>query len=129
MLLDRIYYSFGYHLKGYYFYIGADPCSGIGCDNTENQAKLSCGSSVDFYVNPSVIYFTVTLTALNSSCNPVNSSDWVKKLQKQKSEVHYLHINLDFAGGNYFASLRLSRGYKGILEVPCYGHNLHDTFD
>lgn len=82
---------------------------------------------MDFYVNPSIIYFTVTLTTFSSSCKPVNSTDWVKKLQKQKSEVHYLDIDLDFAGGKYFASLRLSRGHKGILEVLCYGHKCHDT--
>ncbi|PON54074.1 Vacuolar protein sorting-associated protein [Parasponia andersonii] len=97
-----------------------DPCSSLDCDNTENQAKLPSGSSVDFYVSPSVIYFTVTLTAFNSSCKPVNSSDWVKKLKKQKSEVHYLDIDLDFACGNYFASLRLSRGHKGILEATVF---------
>ena len=78
---------------------------------------ISSGSSVDFYVNPSIIYFTVTLTTYNSSCKSVNSSDWVKKLQKQKSEVRYLDIDLDFGGGSYFACLRLSRGHKGILEV------------
>lgn len=78
---------------------------------------ISCGSSADFYVSPSVIYFTVTLTPYKSSCKPVNSSDWLKKLQKQKSEVHYLDIDLEFGNGNYFASLRLSRGHKGILEV------------
>ncbi|XP_030499771.2 uncharacterized protein LOC115715105 isoform X2 [Cannabis sativa] len=97
-----------------------DPCSCIECDNTENQAKLSPDSSLDFYVNPSMIYFTVTLTALNSSCKPVNSGDWVKKLQKQKNEARYLDIDLDFAGGKYFASLRLSRGHKGILEATVF---------
>jgi len=51
----------------------------------------------------------------------VNSGDWVKKLQKEKNDVHYLDINLDFGGGKYFALLRLSRGYKGMLEViTCY---------
>ena len=47
----------------------------------------------------------------------MNSSDWVKKLQKQKKDVHHLDINLDFGGGKYFATLRLSRGLRGILEV------------
>ncbi len=47
----------------------------------------------------------------------MNSGDWVKKLLKQKSVVHSLDIDLDFGGGKYFASLRLSRGDRGILEV------------
>ncbi|XP_062102259.1 uncharacterized protein LOC133812291 isoform X2 [Humulus lupulus] len=97
-----------------------DPCSCVACDNTENQAKLSPDSSLDFYVNPSIIYFTVTLTALSSSCKPVNSGDWVKKLQKQKSKARYLDIDLDFDGGKYFASLRMSRGHKGILEATVF---------
>lgn len=47
----------------------------------------------------------------------MNSSDLVKKLRKQKTEAQYLDIDLDFGGGSYFASLRLSREHKGILEV------------
>lgn len=81
------------------------------------QATIPCGSSAYLYANPAIIYFTVTLTAFNSKCKPVNSGDWVKKLQKQKADVHYLDIELDFGGGRYFASLRLSRGERGILEV------------
>lgn len=95
----------------------ADACSKVGWDNTGNEAIISCGSSVDFYVNPSIIYFTVTLTPYNSSCKPLKSSDWEKKLQRQKSEVHHLDIDLEFGNKDYFASLRLSRGLKGILEV------------
>lgn len=72
---------------------------------------------VEFYANPSIIYFTITLTAHDSSCKPVNSSDWVKKLLKQKSDVPCVDIDLDFGGGKYFASLRLSRGSRGTLEV------------
>lgn len=72
---------------------------------------------MDFYANPSIIYFTVTLTAHNSSCKPVNSGDWIKKLLKQKKDVHCLDIDLDFGGGSYFACLRLSHGHRGILEV------------
>jgi hypothetical protein len=51
------------------------------------------------------------------SCKPVNSGDWVKKLLKNKNKVQFLDIDLEFGGGKYFASLRLSRGYRGILEV------------
>ena len=87
------------------------------CDLTGKQATIPCGSSAYLYANPDIIYFTVTLTAFNSKCKPVNSGDWVKKLQKQKGDVHYLDIELDFGGGRYFASLRLSRGERGILEV------------
>lgn len=47
----------------------------------------------------------------------MNSGDWIKKLLKKKSAVRYLDIDLDFGGGKYFASLRLSRGDRGILEV------------
>lgn len=72
---------------------------------------------MDLYANPSIIYFTVTLTAHNSSCKPVSSGEWVKKLLKQKSVVHCLDIDLEFGGGSYFACLRLSRGHKGVLEV------------
>lgn len=72
---------------------------------------------VEFYANPSIIYFTITLTAHESSCKPVNSSDWVKKLLKQKSDAPCVDIDLDFGGGKYFASLRLSRGSRGTLEV------------
>lgn len=47
----------------------------------------------------------------------MNSGDWVKKLLKNKNKVQFLDIDLEFGGGKYFASLRLSRGYRGILEV------------
>lgn len=62
----------------------------------------------------------------------MNSSDWVKKLSKQRGAIHCLDIDLDFGGGKYFASLRLSRGDRGILEVVMlwpYNHLvLHDIF-
>ncbi|XP_048335348.2 uncharacterized protein LOC107424724 isoform X3 [Ziziphus jujuba] len=95
-------------------------CSGIGCENMGNQAKIPCGSTADLYANPSIIYFTVTLTAHSSSCKPVNSGDWVKKLLKQKGDVHFLDIDLEFGGGSYFACLRLSRGQKGVLEAAVF---------
>lgn len=47
----------------------------------------------------------------------MNSNVWLKKLQKQKSDVHCLDVELDFGGGSYFASLRLSRGHRGVLQV------------
>lgn len=68
-------------------------------------------------MNPAIILFTVTLTEINSTCKPVDSGDFMKKLLKQKSKVQYIDINLDFGGGKYFASLRLARGHRGILEV------------
>ncbi|KAL7193185.1 hypothetical protein ACSBR2_024904 [Camellia fascicularis] len=97
-----------------------DPSAAIGCENIGSQATIPCGSTVDLYANPATINFIVTITAFNSSCKPVNSGDWVKKLQKQKNDVHYLDIDLDFGGGKYFASLRLSRGHRGILEVAIF---------
>lgn len=72
---------------------------------------------MDLYANPTIIYFTVTITAFRSSCKPVNSTDWVKKLNKQKNDVYHLDIDLNFGGGKYFACLRLSRGLRGVLEV------------
>ena len=47
----------------------------------------------------------------------MNSTEWVKKLNKQKNDVHDLDIDLNFAGGKYFACLRLSRGLRGVFEV------------
>ncbi|CAN1225139.1 hypothetical protein LINGRAPRIM_LOCUS954 [Linum grandiflorum] len=84
------------------------------------QATVPSGSAVNFYANPAMIYFTVTLTAFGSSCKPVNSGDWVKKLRKSKSDVSCLDIDLEFEGGKYFASLRLSRGPRGVLEVAVF---------
>ncbi|KAI7985421.1 hypothetical protein LOK49_LG14G01474, partial [Camellia lanceoleosa] len=98
----------------------SDPSAAIGCENIGNQATIPCGSTIDLYANPTTINFIVTITAFNSSFTPVNSGDWVKKLQKQKNDVHYLDIDLDFGGGKYFASLRLSRGHRGILEVAIF---------
>lgn len=72
---------------------------------------------MDFYVNPAVMFFSVTLTAFKSSCKPVNTSDWVKKLLKNKNGMRSLDTDLDFGAGKYFASLRLSRGRRGVLEV------------
>ncbi|PNY03612.1 hypothetical protein L195_g000019 [Trifolium pratense] len=84
------------------------------------QATISCGSTADFYANPAVIYFTVTLTSSNLSSKPVNSRDCVKKLLKQNTEAQHLDINLDFDGGKLFATLRLYRGNRGMLEVVVF---------
>lgn len=51
----------------------------------------------------------------------MNSAEWVKKLQKQKIEINFLDIDLDFGSGNYFAFLRLSFKDSGILEVIISG--------
>jgi hypothetical protein len=41
----------------------------------------------------------------------------VKKLLKQNTEVQHLDISLEFDGGKFFATLRLYRGNRGMLEV------------
>lgn len=99
------------------FHLVADISTFTGSDNIGKEATLLCRSTVDFYANPAIMYFFVTLTAFSSTCKPVNSGEWVKKLLKHKNGVRCLDIDLDFDGGKYFASLRLSRGYKGMLEV------------
>ncbi|XP_030975279.1 uncharacterized protein LOC115995020 isoform X1 [Quercus lobata] len=96
-----------------------DVCTTNGY-NLGSQETISSHSTVDFYVNPAIIFFTITLTDFNTSCKPVNSGDWIKKLLKKKSAVHYLDIDLDFGGGKYFASLRFSRGDRGILEATIF---------
>ncbi|XP_051117331.1 uncharacterized protein LOC127242033 isoform X2 [Andrographis paniculata] len=85
-----------------------------------NQATISYGSAAKFYANPAAIFFVVTLTSYGSRCKPINSSDWVRKLQKQKDDVSHLDIELDFDGGKYFALLRLSRGPQGTLEAGVF---------
>lgn len=88
--------------------------------NVGKQAIISCGSTVNFYANPEAIFFTVTLTAFSSNCKPVNSGDWVRKLQKKKKDVHSVDIELDFGNGKSFAFLRLSCGHRGILEAAIF---------
>ncbi|KAJ1436546.1 Vacuolar protein sorting-associated protein 13, SHR-binding domain [Sesbania bispinosa] len=92
----------------------------VGYDKIGKQATISCGSTVDFYANPAVIYFNITLTSSNSSSKPVNSGDCVKKLLKGNNDVQHLDINLDFDGGKFFATLRLCRGNRGMLEVVVF---------
>ncbi|XVF61920.1 hypothetical protein PTKIN_Ptkin08bG0173700 [Pterospermum kingtungense] len=95
-------------------------CTFTGSGNIGKEAIIPCRSTVDFYANPAIMYFFVTLTAFSSTCKPVNSGEWVKKLPKHKNDVRCLDVDLDFGGGKYFASLRLSRGYKGMLEATVY---------
>ncbi|XP_047313344.1 LOW QUALITY PROTEIN: uncharacterized protein LOC124916644 [Impatiens glandulifera] len=97
-----------------------DPCASSGCDNIGNQTNIPYGSTVDLYVDLATIYFVITLTAFNSSCKPVSGGDWAKKLQKQKDDLNYLDIDLDFSCGKYFASLRLARGERGTLEAAIW---------
>lgn len=94
-----------------------DQSNQVGYENIGKQATISCGSTVEFYANPAVIYFTVTLTACKSSSKPVNSGDCVKKLLKQSNDLQHLDIYMAFDGGNFFATLRLYRGNRGMLEV------------
>ncbi|GMH25239.1 hypothetical protein Nepgr_027082 [Nepenthes gracilis] len=97
-----------------------DTCPPEDFLNIGNEATIPYGSAVMLYANPEVIYFSVTLVALSSSCKTVNSGDWVKRLNKQKGSIQYLDIDLEFCGGKYFATLRLSRGDRGILEAVIY---------
>ncbi|KAL0343600.1 UNVERIFIED_CONTAM: hypothetical protein Sangu_1247400 [Sesamum angustifolium] len=102
----------------------ADPHSSMDSDNMWSQATMSSGSAVNFYANPATIYFVVTLTFTGSSCKPVNSSDWLRKLQRQKGDISHLDIELDFGGGKYSAMLRLSRGQRGTLQIHhCFSAN------
>lgn len=103
-------------LTSYYFVV--DSQNIISRDKIGKFAIVPCNSTSNLYANPATIYFTFTLTAYNSSCKPVNCADWVKKLQKQKSDVNSLDIELDFGSGKYFAFLRLAFKDNGILEVP-----------
>ncbi|EOA26077.1 hypothetical protein CARUB_v10019496mg [Capsella rubella] len=84
------------------------------------HATVQSGKTMDFYANPDMIYFRVTLTISQASCKPVNSGQWVKKLQKQKNNAECLDVDLDFSGGKYCASLRLSLGKRGILEAAVF---------
>jgi len=92
------------------------------------HATIQSGKTIDFYVNPDMIYFRVTLTTSQASCKPVNSGQWVKKLQKQKNDAQCLDVDLDFSGGKYCASLRLSLGKRGILEVVILSYHLFPSW-
>ncbi|CAA2970916.1 uncharacterized protein LOC105177708 isoform X2 [Olea europaea subsp. europaea] len=97
-----------------------DPLATMDHGDLWSCSTVPGGSTVNLYANPATIYFTVTLTSFGSSCKPVNSKDWARKLQKQKSDVYHLDIELDFGGGKYFAILRLSRGHRGVLEAAIF---------
>ncbi|XP_020592122.1 uncharacterized protein LOC110032732 isoform X2 [Phalaenopsis equestris] len=88
--------------------------------NFGRQATIPCQSSAYFYANPANIYFRITLNAFSSTCRPVNSGAWVKKLEKRRNDVHFIDIDLDFAGGAYFAVLRLSCSDTGLLEATIF---------
>ncbi|GAB2282542.1 hypothetical protein Dimus_017083 [Dionaea muscipula] len=96
-----------------------DACPPEGFSNIGNEATVPCGSTIELYANPAILYFTFTLVAFNSSCKPVNSGDWVKMLNKQKDNIQFFDIDLEFSGG-YFASLRLIRGDRGTLEAVIF---------
>ncbi|XP_062001830.1 uncharacterized protein LOC133719495 isoform X1 [Rosa rugosa] len=119
-LLPTVCVSNLLHTEMHVFVSESDGRPTIASDNDRNQSNISCGSMVEFYANPSIIYFTITLTGYDASCKPVNSSDWVKKLLKQKSDVPSVDIDLDFGGGKYSATLRLSRGSRGTLEAAIF---------
>ncbi|CAH9102206.1 unnamed protein product [Cuscuta epithymum] len=91
-----------------------------GSDSIWNTATITSGSCVNLYADPAFKYFAVTLTAFGSSCKPIDSADWVKRLQKQKRSLPHLDIELDFCNGKYFALLRLSRGHLGKLEAAIF---------
>lgn len=85
-----------------------------------NEATIPSGSFVNLYANPAAIFFIVTLTLFGTSCKPINSSDSARRLQKRKTKVQFLDIELDFGNGKYFALLRFSRGLRGILEATVF---------
>ncbi|KAL3833397.1 hypothetical protein ACJIZ3_008133 [Penstemon smallii] len=97
-----------------------DPKNTIDHENPWSCATIPSGSAVNFYANPATIFFVVTLTSFGSSCLPVNSSDWMRKLQKQKGNIHHFDIELVFGGGKYLAMLRLSRGHRGTLKAVIF---------
>lgn len=88
--------------------------------NIGRQATIPCQSSAYFYANPDNIYFRVTLNEYGSTSKPVNSGAWVKKLEKRRNDVHFIDIQLEFAGGAYFATLRLLCSERGLLEATIF---------
>ncbi|CAB4317894.1 unnamed protein product [Prunus armeniaca] len=109
---------FTLQLLSYIIWPSADRCYTVGSDQRQESIQpYHVVQWSNFNANPSIIYFTVTLTAYNSSCRPVNSSDWIKKLQKQKSDVPCLDIDLDFGGGKVFCFLKIVSREQGNIEV------------
>ena len=101
-------YSFIYYNTGN---VIEDGFGGIG-----KQTTIISGSSAYFYVNPTLFNFSVTLVSYGSKSKTVNSSDWVKRMQKQ-SKAQFLDMQLEFFPGKFHSSLRLLRQEKGLLEV------------
>ncbi|XP_062202518.1 uncharacterized protein LOC133904893 isoform X2 [Phragmites australis] len=94
------------------------------------QATIKSGSSAYFYVNPALFNFSVTLISYGSKSKTVNSSDWVKRMQKQTARAQFLDMLLEFVPGKYHSSLRLLRQEKGLLEVALFTrYILHNTSD
>lgn len=81
------------------------------------QATITIGSSSYFYVNPALFDFSVTLISYGSKSKIVNSSDWVKRMQKQTTRAQFLDMELEFVPGKYHSCVRLLRQEKGLLEV------------
>ncbi|KFK40709.1 hypothetical protein AALP_AA2G031100 [Arabis alpina] len=102
------------------FLTETDQFTSIERHSIGKHATVQSGKTMDFYANPDIIYFKVTLTASQASCKPVNSGQWVKKLQKQKNDAESLDVDLDFASGKFCASLKLSLGKRGILEAAVF---------
>lgn len=68
-------------------------------------------------MNPALFNFSVTLVSYGSKSKTVNSSDWVKRMQKQTTRAQFLDMELEFVPGKYRSSVRLLRQEKGLLEV------------
>ncbi|ONM01743.1 hypothetical protein ZEAMMB73_Zm00001d030935 [Zea mays] len=102
-----------------------DGFGGIG-----KQTTIISGSSAYFYVNPTMFNFSVTLISYGSKSKTVNSSDWVKRMQKQTSKAQFLDMQLEFVPGKFHSNLRLLRQEKGLLEVAVFTrYTLHNTSD
>uniref|UniRef100_A0A0E0FDV7 Vacuolar protein sorting-associated protein 13 VPS13 adaptor binding domain-containing protein n=1 Tax=Oryza meridionalis TaxID=40149 RepID=A0A0E0FDV7_9ORYZ len=96
------------------------------------QATITSGSSAYLYVNPAMFTFSVKLISYGSKSKAVNTSDWVKRMQKQISRAQFLDMELEFVigTGRFHSSLRLLRQEKGFLEVAVFTrYTLHNTSD
>uniref|UniRef100_A0A0E0MP78 Vacuolar protein sorting-associated protein 13 VPS13 adaptor binding domain-containing protein n=1 Tax=Oryza punctata TaxID=4537 RepID=A0A0E0MP78_ORYPU len=96
------------------------------------QATITSGSSAYLYVNPVMFTFSVKLISYGSKSKAVNTSDWVKRMQKQTSRAQFLDMELEFVigTGRFHSSLRLLRQEKGVLEVALFTrYTLHNTSD
>uniref|UniRef100_A0A0D9Y124 Vacuolar protein sorting-associated protein 13 VPS13 adaptor binding domain-containing protein n=1 Tax=Leersia perrieri TaxID=77586 RepID=A0A0D9Y124_9ORYZ len=101
-------------------------------DTIGKQATITSGSSAYLYVNPAKFTFSVTLISYSSKSKAVNSTDWVKRMQKQTSRAQFLDVELEFVigTGRFHSSLRLLRQEKGFLEVVLFTrYTLHNTSD